>query len=317
MPTPQQIVENAKKRGMVKNSTIIPPSSGTAIQGPTNFGGLQGGIIGQGNLPQRTSVTDAYAQLEKIIPKPQPIAKLDANAFRPIQGLGNNYYTNLVDSASKRLNKQYFGDADSLQARLKNQMNQRGLIGSGIEAGETADLFSDFGSQLADIQSNVLTEKARNDLEVEKSNRDMAMKLATGNVDIDKSNRDSLSQFLNTLLAGAGDEARSQSGYAAQIYDYATRDKESSRETLQKQLDSLNQIIQNPDIDPETKQVFEDMLFNTIGQDPNSFGGTANLARDKYFSSKAKADQEKKKKKKQELFPMTDRPTTRQLLQGY
>lgn len=87
-----------------------------------------------------------------------------------ITALNDDYYTNLENQATKRLNEQYFSDPSSISNKASNAMKQRGLFGSGLDVQGQQEIFKSFGGQLADLQGTLANQRAQQTQDVSKFN---------------------------------------------------------------------------------------------------------------------------------------------------
>lgn len=237
--------------------------------------------------PNRTTIAGAYGDVQKtgIIPQfnpitAAPISAIDTSQYGPIQGFGDDYYKNLSDQAAKRLRDQYFTSDNSLTNQFTNTMSKRGLIGSGIETGGLNNIYKDFGSQMADVESQLLAEKAQNDLALATSNRDFGYKSTLDNKDIERfnaeqgidvagKNADIQAQLAELGLGAAGDEARSATEFDTKIFGANVDQINAEREQRSKLIEQLNSALGNKLIDADTRQMFENLfgtdIFNQLG----------------------------------------------------
>lgn len=189
--------------------------------------------------PQMTTISDAYKTLQGT-PDLLP-------SYSPISSFGQDYYDNLYGQASKRLSDQYFNTDSSLSKQLTNQMNKRGLIGSGIEAGSTLDLYNNFGSQLADVSSELATQQAKNDLDAARYNAEMENKVK------------------ELSLAAAGDEAKRATDFNSNIFKSQVESRNSDRDYISKQISDLVSAMSNTNIDPDTRDYYESIFGTNLG----------------------------------------------------
>lgn len=279
--------------------------------------------------PSRGSLVDTYGSLKNsgLLPDFKPIAfdpiaspgkldalnpnsfgtlaGLDASKYGTLSGFGDDYYANLTDQATKRMQDQYFTSDKSLSNQLKNQMNKRGLIGSGIEAGATTDLYKDFGSELSDFQSNLASQKAQQDLDIARQNREFAFGLDTQNQDVQKFNlgnqkdlalqnldvnkfnlgnqfdldkfntqgkyeaaakdREAQNMLTQLGLSASGDELRSETDFKTKIYDSQQKAKEFEVDKQNNIITQLNTALSNENIDPKERAYYRDLLSSYMG----------------------------------------------------
>ena len=233
--------------------------------------------------PKRTSVADAFKTIQGtgILPKYSPVSYTDTTFkgtnFNPITGLGENYYDNILNQAQKRLQENYFGNSDSLQKRLNQQMNQRGLIGSGIEQGGTQDLYKSFGSDLTDVLSQISQQRSLNDLDLNKFNTQGELenqrfntqaelenqRFNTGNrLQTDFQNKDLQNQLAQLGLAAAGDEAKTATDFDTKMYASDIDLETAKANQIASGYDSLTNLISSPQFNDEVtrKNAVEDIL---------------------------------------------------------
>lgn len=167
--------------------------------------------------------------------------------YSPVQGLGEDYYSNLAAQSSKRLNEKYFKSPDSVLAQRENQIKRRGLFGSGIGENATNQVYKDFGSELANFESQLSTQHSQNDLDLSKYNND---------------NKNKLSEL---GLSAAGDEAKRLSDYQGNIFNAEIKQNENKGTDVSKQIDQINSALGNNLLDPESRNVLKAKLFQILG----------------------------------------------------
>ena len=250
---------------------IIPRISGLPSPGPgSETAPNVGGPI---NAPKRRSILDSWMELRKsgILPQFNPIDKDLYPDIKPqtISGLDDSYYTNLADQAKKRLTEQYFSNDNSLSAQLKNQMNKRGLIGSGIEAGATSSLYKDFGSQLSDFESQLAYTKSMNDKDIEKFNVqnliDSSYKNRDFGLNLDKYNTDTGYKVTELGLGAAGDETTSANNFNSSMFGTEVNQRNNDQKQIGDQISQLTQIYNNKDADPEMRKWAGDIIASYHG----------------------------------------------------
>lgn len=214
--------------------------------------------------PEMVTMKDAYEKIKDLLPIHEAISDLNTSGINKLEGFGNDYYDNLSAQAQKRLNEQYFGKTDSLANRLKQQMNQRGLIGSGIESRATTDLFSDFGGQLADYESQLSTMKAQNDLDISKQNRQFDIDTLLANKDIEKENLANKYKLSELGLGAAGDEAERATKFLSDIFESQVKLNEAEGTAINDQIEIINSILSNTNIDPYSRDQMEVLLVDLL-----------------------------------------------------
>lgn len=206
--------------------------------------------------PERTSINTAYDSVKAtgLIPEYKAID------FTPVKGLDQSYYDNLYSQASNRLSKQYFSNDDSAKNQLNRSMNQRGLVGSGVEAGAMTNLFNDYGTQLAEIGSNLSSKQAENDLDLSKFN-------TQGSLETAFKNRDYQSNLAQLGLSAAGDEARNQTEYDTKMFEQQIGLAKASGDQRAQVAETLQQLLGSQYISDEDKQNYGrelDAILNSI-----------------------------------------------------
>lgn len=245
--------------------------------------------------PARTTVAEAFESIKGFLPEYKPVdykpvdyTPVTAREVGGITGtLDDDYFNSIEEQSKRKLNEQFFGAEDSLQKRLQNQMNRRGLIGSGIEVGGTNQLYKTFGDELVDLQSNVLQKRLESQKELAFKNKDidLANALAVneftrenarlGNETAKENARQQLlaeqknrefEGFLSELgLKAASDEARTSTDYATKMFGEQVNLAKSDREFQTQLMDQLLRALGEEKIDPETRQIFEDLFGSRIG----------------------------------------------------
>ncbi len=218
--------------------------------------------------PTRTTLAESRASVDSFLPKYRPID------YKPVGGvtdtLGDDYFDLIEERATKKLNERYFDSPDSLLKQQTNQMNKRGLIGSGIEANASNQLFKTFGDDLVDIQGDITTKKLETGKELAFKNKDIEIQNAANSLASDQKNRD-FEGFLSELgLRSAADEAKIATDFDTRMFEQKVKLRDTESDFTSDMLDRLNTALQNEKIDPETRQIFEDIFGSHI---------TANLGR--------------------------------------
>ena len=226
-----------------------PPStsSGAASTGMTIGGGTPN-YHSTIQAPTRVSLEDTYRSLlaSGLIPEYQDIASLE-NPF------DDSYYNNIADAATKRLNDSYFNNSDSLSARMKNQMNKRGLIGSGIEVGATNDLYKNFGDEMASLSSELSKQRADNDYNI-----------ATKNKEIEQRNIENRNALVQLGLATASDDARDQTDFATKMFGSQIDLEKSKYDQLANVIDSIQSLVGNRDVDSNDRRDYAKQLNDLL-----------------------------------------------------
>lgn len=226
--------------------SMLPPDSNQSNMGSS---ALSSPI----EAPRRTTIADAYNNIRQFLPQ-----------YTPVQGIENvfndDYYKNLENQATKRLNEQFFSNDNSVANQFKNTMAKRGLIGSGIEVGGLNDLYKNFGSELSDLQSKLATQKTQNLFETTKYNKD-----------IEKYNIETRNKLAELGLGAAGDEAKTATDYATKMFDSAVKQRNYDQEFISNQIKTIGDALKNELIDPDTRQYFEDLFGTYLG---DTFGNS-------------------------------------------
>jgi hypothetical protein len=172
--------------------------------------------------PKRTTLGQAYNSVQStgILPK-----------YTPLAGMDQSYYDNLYNSSAKRMRENYFDNNNSMSNQLTTQMNKRGLLGSGIEAGATTDLYKSFGDDMVDLESNINSEKAKNDLDINKFNIN---------------NQNTLAQL---GLSAAGDEARNATTFDTSMFEQEVNLEKTKADQLSSAIEQLTSLAGNRDVD--------------------------------------------------------------------
>lgn len=220
-------------------------------------------------LPTRTTIADAYKTVQStgVLPEYRAIDYTAPTATLSTDQLGDDYFQSIEDQAVKNLNDKYFGANDSLQARLTNQMNKRGMIGSGIEAGATTDLYKTFGDDLVDLQSNVLQQKLSAKQELENRNADTQNQFALSNAEnslaAQQKNREYEGFLAELGLRSAADEAKTATDFDTGMFEQQVNlmDKESGYQN--NFLEQLNSLLGNEKIDKTTRETIRDILMRS------------------------------------------------------
>lgn len=212
------------------------PRISTGMQVPTGQSSFQNYAQSPIQAPDRTTIGDAFKSLQPYLPE-----------YKPLSGLGDEYYQNLFDSSQKRLRKQYFDDPNSILAQRANSLKRRGIYGGGLGESAVNDVYKSFGDEMADMQSQLNTQRAQSDLDISKFN---------------ESNRQELAKL---GLSAAGDEARTATDFATKRFGSEVQQKTSEQDYITKILNTLTQAMGNELTDKDTRQYFEDIFGSQIG----------------------------------------------------
>lgn len=160
--------------------------------GPINsnqFGNITPETLGSINTNQFNPVT--ARNLEAI----------NSSRFQPLTGFGDDYYRNLSDQASRRLQEQYFTKDDSILNQRSNELKRRGVFGDAIGENAVNSVYRSFADELADFESQLASTKAQNDIELAKYNKDFDFNVLRENREGDKFN---ITNALDTALKNRG-----------------------------------------------------------------------------------------------------------------
>lgn len=230
--------------------------------------------------PQKTSLDQGYADIQKYLPNFTPIASTQASSLNPntfgnLNGFDDNYYKTLSDQASKRLKEQYFSNNDSVLNQRSNELKRRGVFGDAIGENAINDVYKNFGSQLSDFASQLATTKAQNDLDLATKNRDFNFGIAKENqgterfniqnlLDASKFNTTTQNQLAELGLSGALDSAANSTKYDTSIFESAVNQKNSEGEQLNNRIQRLQAIANDTSLDQFTRNQARDQLLGLI-----------------------------------------------------
>lgn len=212
--------------------------------------------------PTRTTAANAYSGIQSFLPNQGTYKPVD---FTPIKGLDDNYYQSLTDKATKSLRKQYFDDDNSVMNQFNRTANQRGILGSGVEVGGMQDIYSDFGSQLADVTSDIGRTKAEKDYEVAAKNADMYQQNAFNN----QKGQFDLAQL---GIGSALDEAANQTKFDTDIFEQGVNYEKILADLEKSRRDSLTGLVGDKSIGNNNRQDILEQLFIELGLDPGNVG---------------------------------------------
>ena len=232
--------------------------------------------------PQRTTLQQSLDALKSGggIPQFKPV---DFNPVGSVKGtLDDDYFNTIEQQATQKLNDKFFGAPDSVQKNLTNTMNKRGLIGSGIEVGGMNQLYKTYGDELVDLQGTLAKQKAETTQDVAFKNKEIEMRNAEQALAAQQKNRE-FEGFLSELgLRSAADESRTATDFDTKMFEQQVDLRDTERDFTSDMLDRLNTALQNGKIDPETRQIFEDIFGSNIGNymgTPESNTDWSNLRR--------------------------------------
>lgn len=201
--------------------------------------------------PAMGTVSDWYSQIASYLPTSTTI---DASKYGTLEGLGQDYWDTLTTQATAPLEKQYFSNDASLMNQFKDTMGQRGLYGSGIEAGGITDVYSQYGDALSNILASISTQKAEKDYETAEKNREFAL-------DIDKSNIQNQLALSELGLGGAMDYGRAATDYDLGLFETQADLEKTKAGTFENFISTLSQLASDPNIgDDNRNEILKSIL---------------------------------------------------------
>lgn len=220
-------------------------------------------------IPTRTTLGDSWKDIQAsgLMPEYKEVNYTAPTATLATDQLGDDYYSLIEQQASKNLQDKYFNNSDSLEKLLTNKMNKRGMLGSGIEAGATGDLYKSFGDELVDLQSNLSQQKLQSKQELESKNADtlnqMGMQNAAQDLAAQQKNRE-FEGFLSELgLRSAADDAKTATDFDTGIFESMVNLKDKSASYQNTFLEQLNGLLGNEKIDETTREAIRDILLQS------------------------------------------------------
>lgn len=118
-------------------------------------------------------------------------------ATAPISGMGDNYWKGLQDQATQRLNETYF-QKGGLSDQAQENINSRGLIGSGIEQNlMRQNVYQPYAQETSDVIAQLMSKRAESDYDTEKFNRGLGMQGLDLSANLAKADQDMSMQFTN------------------------------------------------------------------------------------------------------------------------
>lgn len=288
VPTPTQFDENA----------VLPQGNGIARLPNTPTNAPPSTDENTIYAPQRTTIQNAMDLVRRsnVLPNFTPVNYTPAN-MREVGGVTNplndNYFDLIEKQAAKKMQDRYFNNPDSLSRQFQNQMNKRGLIGSGIEVGGTNQFYKTYGDELVDLQSNLAQQryKAAQDTafknkEIELSNANAfnqaSMQNAAQKLAADQKNRE-FQGFLSELgLKAAADESKTATDFDTRMFEQQVALGKSDQDSRVKFLSELNTSLNNTNIDPETRNILKTIFTKDVG---NYFGANIPMAQDQQMKA--------------------------------
>ena len=252
-------------------SGIVQPGTGTS---PYDGDPLELSDLGPIVAPNRTNIGTAAATVQPFLAKYKPVNYTKVSGIN--DALGDDYFDLLEQQATKKLQEKFFNAPDSLARQQQMQMNKRGLIGSGLEAGASNQLYKTFGDELVDIQSNLAQKQLETQKELAFRNKDIEMSNASQVLASQQKNRE-FEGFLSEIgLRAAADEAKTATDFDTRMFEQQVKQKTGEQEFVSNLLDRLNTALQNEKIDKGTRQIFEDLfgsqLTSYFGKPGDTFG---------------------------------------------
>jgi len=216
--------------------------------------------------PERTTMADAYGSIQNLLPNG---GVYDPITYTGVEGLGDDffgddYWNSMLSNAEKSLNEQYFGKEDSLQNRFTTTMNQRGMLGTGVEAGGIGDLYSDFGSKLADVQGEVGRLRTEKDYDRAKLNKEIEQTNAAKALETAVANKEGALGLSELGLSAAGDESLGQTEYDTDIYGSNIELEKILADIQQGKMDSATALIGDEKIDPDDREAMLEYIFQNL-----------------------------------------------------
>lgn len=93
----------------------------------------------------------------------------------PVQGLNQDFFDSLQNQATQRLQRQYF-DPGGVQEQVLENVNTRGLVGSGVEQGILRDqVYNPYGQAVSDVTSDIASQQIQSQFETDKFNRQIGL----------------------------------------------------------------------------------------------------------------------------------------------
>jgi hypothetical protein len=208
------------------------------------------------------------------------ISGVDTSKYANLTGLGNDYYKNLMDQASRSLNETYFGRNDSLSQRLKGQMASRGLVGSGIETGSTTDFYRNFGDTLAQQQTALTSQQMQEEKDVaeknraqqwamEQANKEIEQQNATNLLDVGKSNLENKYKLGELGLSAASDNMKYQTDFATKNYEQAVNLEKMMSDKYTQMNKTITDLAMSDALTPDAKKAIIEAI---VGQYAGTVG---------------------------------------------
>jgi hypothetical protein len=109
------------------------------------------------------------------------------------------------------------------------------------------------------VNSNLLSTKAQNDLELSKTNRDFGLNLAELNKNIEIGNRDYGGKIAEIGLRGASDQQRAATDYGTKLFQSQVEAANSTQDQEAKVLDALTNILNSKVDDSQRANTMADI----------------------------------------------------------
>lgn len=100
-------------------------------------------------FPNRVAFAESLPAIQSAIKLPT------LDKVQSVPGFDQSYWDSLYKQSQGRLSSQFFGPQDSLQTKMIENLNARGLLGSGVEQKGFQNLSKSYGEQLADLETNI------------------------------------------------------------------------------------------------------------------------------------------------------------------
>lgn len=179
---------------MVQNGTfqpfrLTPPKMDSAVDKNGNpIASRQGPVFDVNKeiqFPGMVSYKDVLPGMQTAVGKAPVLSSIQS-----IPGFDQTYWDNLYNQSKNRFQSQYFGPNDSLQTKMIEDMNTRGLLGTGAEVSAQGTLNKSYGEQLADLESNLSKTQADQKMQESRDLRQLQQERDLKSGDWDMQNRE-------------------------------------------------------------------------------------------------------------------------------